>query len=110
MISLNVYLTPKAGKARELERAINAVWIEAMVKQPGYLRAAVITPFSDKDLASLEADKPPYAYEVISYWNSEEERVAWTQRDIHQEVWPQVVAQAETVSYTLFNVQKSWNL
>ena len=110
MISLNVYLTPKEGKAAELEHAIRDVWIEAMEKQPGFISAAMNTPFSDDDLDALEAAKPSYAYEVISSWNSEEERMAWVARDIHQEVWPQVVAQADSVSFSLFDVKASWGL
>ena len=110
VISLNVYLTPKSGQAAKLEHAIKDVWLTAMRQQPGFLGAALITPFSDEDLAKLEASRPAYSYEVVSYWNSEEERVTWVTRDIHQEVWPQVVEQAENVSYTLFNVDSSWNL
>ena len=110
MISLNVYLTSKPGKASELEAAISEVWLKAMAPQPGFLRAAVIRPFSDEELEKLEASKPATEYEVVSYWNSEEERLAWVGLDIHQEVWPQVVAQAESVSYTLYTVERSWNI
>ena len=110
MISLNVYLSPKEGKAADLERAIRDVWIEAMVKQPGFISAVMNTPFSDDDLDALEANKPSYAYEVVSYWKSEEERMAWVARDIHQEVWPQVIAQAGSVSYCLFDIKERWSL
>ena len=110
MISLNVYLTPKKGQDSELEHAIKNVWMKAMTAQPGFLRGAVITAFPEEQLESLEATNPAYTYEVVSYWNSEEERAAWVTRDIHQEVWPQVVAKAEAVSYTLFNVQESWSM
>ena len=110
VISLSVYLTPREGKAADLEHAIKNVWIEAMEKQPGFISAAMNTPFPDDELDALEAAKPSYAYEVISYWNSEEERAAWAARDIHQEVWPQVVAQTASVSYSLFNVKARWGL
>ena len=110
MISLSVYLTPKAGKANELEHAVRNVWMKAMAEQPGFIRAALITPFSDEELEKLEASKPANLYEAISYWNSEDERVAWVSRDIHQQVWPQVTEKAEKVSYTLFNVRESWNM
>ena len=110
MISLNVYLTPKAGRKNELERAVREVWMEAMAQQPGFLRAAIIAPFGEEVLADLEATKPSYVYEIVSYWNSEEERLAWVARDIHQEVWPHVVKEAAEVSYTLFTVEASWKL
>ena len=110
MISLNVYLTPKEGMAQKLESAIQDVWIKAMIEQPGFIRAATVTPYSDDALAALEASKPEHAYEVVSYWRTEEERVAWTERDIHQEVWPQVVGAAESIGYTLQTVEQSWNM
>ena len=47
MISLNVYLTPKQGEEAALEAAIKDVWIAAMTKQPGFLRATLNTPFTD---------------------------------------------------------------
>jgi heme-degrading monooxygenase HmoA len=110
MIALNVYLTPKAGKAAELESAIRDVWIKAMTEQPGFLRAATLKPFAADELVKLEAMQPQHTYEVVSYWTTEEERAAWAARDIHQEVWPQVADAAEDISYTLQTVEQNWNL
>jgi heme-degrading monooxygenase HmoA len=110
MIALSVYLSPKAGAADELDRVVRDVWMKAMAEQPGFLRGAVVKPFDDEALAALEATRPAYTCEVVSYWESEASRVAWTQRDIHQEVWPQVLEQAASVSYCLFNVTGNWNL
>ena len=100
MISLNVYLTAKEGQEAALETAIKDVWIAAMTRQPGFLRATLNTPFSDEDLAALEANKPPFAYEMVSFWRTEQERVDWVALDIHQEVWPQVIEHCADVSYT----------
>lgn len=108
MISLNVYLTPKPGRAADLERAIVDSWLAAMARQPGFLWAAMKSPYPDADLAALNAARPSYTYEVVAYWSSEQERVEWVARDIHQEVWPRVMEPTETVSYTLFNCQKTW--
>ena len=102
MISLNVYLTPKNGHEDALEKAIKEVWLTAMVKQPGFV--------SDDDLEALEASKPSYVYEMVSYWATEEDRVAWVARDIHQEVWPQVTDQVSDVSYTLFDCNTTWSM
>ena len=110
MISLNVYLTAKDGQGATLETAIKDIWIAAMVKQPGFLRATLNTPFSDDELAVLEANKPSYAYEMVSTWNTEQERLDWVARDIHQEVWPQVIEHCTDVSYTLFNCDTTWNM
>jgi hypothetical protein len=110
MISLNVYLTAKDGEEAALETAIKDVWIAAMVKQPGFLRATLNTSFSDDELAALEANKPAYAYEMVSTWNTEQERLDWAALDIHQEVWPQVIEHCADVSYTLFNCDTTWNM
>ena len=110
MISLNVYLTPKHGPEDALEKAIKEAWLTAMVKQPGFVSATLNTPFSAADLEALEASKPSYVYEMVSYWATEEERVAWVARDIHQEVWPQVTDQVSDVSYTLIDCNTTWSM
>ena len=110
MISLNVYLTPKAGREQDLEVAIRDGWIRAMSEQPGFLRAATIKPFPDDELAKVGAITPQSAYEVVAYWRSESERAAWVQRPVHDEVFARVVEACESVSYTLYTVEQSWNL
>ena len=45
MISLHVYMTPKANRDSELEAGIRDKWIAAMSEQPGFLRAALLKPF-----------------------------------------------------------------
>ena len=110
MISLNVYLTPKSGRAAELESVVHDRWIKTMSEQPGFLRAAALKPFPDDELVSLQAIRPENAYEVVTYWETEAQRVAWTQRPIHDEVWADVLAASESVTYTLQTVEGSWNM
>ena len=110
MISLNVYLTPKAGKASELEAAVRAGWMGAMVEQPGFLSAALLKPFGDEELAELQAVKPTGAFELVAFWRSEEARAAWVARPIHDDVFRPVIAASESVSYTVQTVEHSWNL
>ena len=110
MIALDVYFTAKAGESAALEKAIVDVWMETMQRQPGFLRAAMNTPFPDEELEALAAAKPAYTHGVVSFWESEERRLEWVARDIHQEVWPQVLQHAESVAYTLFNCPKTWNI
>ena len=110
MISLNVYLTPRSGKAAELESVVRDRWIKAMAEQPGFLRAAALRPFPDDELAALEATRPQNAYEVVAYWETEAQRVDWTQRSIHAEVLADVLAASESVTYTLQTVEQSWNM
>ena len=110
MISLHVYLTPKAGKDQELESAVRDKWMAAMAEQPGFLRAATVKPLSDDELAKLEAIKPESTYEVVSLWRSESERQAWVARPIHDQVFSHVLEAAESVTYTVQTVDHSWNL
>ncbi len=110
MISLNVYLTPKAGKQAELRKAIVDVWMPAMEKQPGYIRAALLTPVSDKDLEEVGGMKPDFVFELVALWRTEQERREWVARDIHQEVFPVVMENTENASYTIFEVDESWGM
>ena len=110
MISLHVYLTPADGKEAELDSAISDAWMTAMADQPGFISAAVLKPFSDDALAALEASVPAYAIEVVAFWTSEEERLAWVARPIHDEVFEKVLAAAGGVSFTLQTGHDSWNL
>jgi antibiotic biosynthesis monooxygenase (ABM) superfamily enzyme len=110
MISLHVYLTPAAGKEAELDSAISDAWMTAMADQPGFISGAVLKPFSDDALAALQASVPEYAIEVVAFWTSEEERLAWVARPIHDEVFEKVLAAAEGVSFTLQTAPDSWNI
>ena len=110
MISLHVYLTPKPGRDKELESAIRDKWLTAMAEQPGFLSAALVKPFPDDELAKLGAVKPQSAYEAVSFWRSEKERLAWVDRPIHDEVSAYVTEASETYSYSMQTVEHSWNL
>lgn len=110
MIALDVYFNAKDGNDAELERVIVDVWMEAMRQQPGFIRASLMTPFPQRELEAMGAVRPPFSYEVISFWESEALRQEWVARDIHQEVWPQVEAAAEVVIYTVSNCDRSWSM
>jgi len=110
MICLVVDLKAKPGQVRELESAIVERWMRAMEQQPGFLRAALLRPYPRAQLERLAAAQPDVDFQVVSYWQSEEERTAWVGRSIHQEVWPQVGERAALVSYTLYEVATGWSL
>ncbi len=110
MIALDVYMNAKDGNDAELERVVIDVWMEAMKQQPGFISASLMTPLPQEELDAMGAVKPPFSHEVLSFWESEEQRQAWVARDIHQEVWPQVEAAAEVIMYTVSNCDTSWNL
>ena len=110
MISLHVYLTPKIGQEKALESAIRDKWMPAMAEQPGFVSAAVVEPFSEAELAKLEAAKPESAYECVAFWQSESKRLAWVGRPIHDQVFSQVLNASDGVSYTVQTVKESWSL
>ncbi len=103
-------MTPKPGKASELEAGIRDNWMGAMAEQPGFLRGVVLKPFSDEELAKLEAAKPLTAFEVVAFWQTEEERLEWVARPVHDEVFLPLLDLADDVSYTLQTVEHDWNL
>lgn len=110
MISLHVYLTPKAGKKAEMESVIRDSWISTMSEQPGFVRAAILTPFSDAALDELQAMKPAHSFEVVSFWESEKLRLEWVARPVHDEVFIPLLELAENVSFTLSDVAHGWNM
>lgn len=108
MIALDVYFSAKSGDNAGLEQVIVDVWMEAMRQQPGFIHATLMTPLSQEALDAMGAVRPPFSHEVISFWESEELRMEWVGRDIHQEVWPQVEAQAEMIVFTVSNCDQNW--
>jgi heme-degrading monooxygenase HmoA len=101
MITLHVYLTPKAGDAEALRAAINDPWISTMSEQPGFVQAAMLTPFDDDSSEDIE---------VVSYWESEELRLEWVARPIHDEVFAGIMELAESFSPTVKTVSNTWGV
>jgi len=101
MITLHVYLTPKVGKSEERRAAIVDPWIDTMAEQPGFVQAAMLTPFGDEDSEDIE---------VVSYWESEELRLEWVARPIHDEVFQSIMNLAENISPTVKTVSHTWNI
>jgi heme-degrading monooxygenase HmoA len=101
MITLHVYLTPKDGKADDLRQAINDPWISTMSEQPGFVQAAMLTPFNDDSSGDIE---------VVSYWESEELRLEWVARPIHDQVFAGIMENAQTISPTVKTVSNKWNV
>ena len=101
MITLHVYLTPKAGEAEALQAAINDPWISTMSQQPGFVQAAMLTPFDDDSSEDIE---------VVSYWKSEELRLEWVAKPIHDEVFAGIMELAESVSPSVKTVSNTWGV
>tara|TARA_B100000686_G_scaffold235431_1_gene243297 strand:- start:92 stop:397 length:306 start_codon:yes stop_codon:yes gene_type:complete len=101
MITLHVYLTPKPGQYEALKSKINDPWISTMSKQPGFVQAAMLTQFDDESSEDIE---------VISYWESEELRLEWVARPIHDEVFASIMDLAETISPTVKTVSNTWSI
>ena len=106
MITLHVYLTPKSGQAAALQTAIEETWISTMSEQPGFVQAAMLTAFGAGD----GEDGDSGDIEVISYWESEELRLEWVARPIHDQVFAPIGDLAESVSSTVKTVGHAWNV
>ena len=109
MIALHMFFKPKADKDEELESAIRDKWIAAMAQQPGFIRAIMLLPYSDEQLEEIGLARPEHTFEVISFWESEEQRSAWATRPIHNEVMSYVNAAAESKASSLRVVSHTWN-
>lgn len=110
MISLHVYLTPRPGKDSELETSIRDTWLAAMAEQPGFVSAAMLRPLPEVDLKKLGANRPLHVYEVVAFWRSEQERLAWVARPIHDRVFKPVVELSATVSFVVQTVAAGWKI
>ena len=108
MISLHVYLSPLPGKFSDLEVAVCETWLPAMTKQPGFINAYLLQPFDDIELKKIDAKIPDHDLEVVAFWASEQERLEWVARPIHDQVFNQVLSSTEKVSYTLQTVENNW--
>ena len=108
MISLHVYFTPKIGQDKALENGISEEWITEMAMQEGFLKAVTLKRFSDSSIKKVGGIIPENLFEVISYWNSEEERLAWVAKPIHDQVFNPLIALSEKVNFTLQNVKHTW--
>ncbi|MDA1280130.1 MAG: antibiotic biosynthesis monooxygenase [Chloroflexi bacterium] len=103
MITLHVYLSPKSGKSDALRAAVQDPWISTMSEQPGFVQAAMLTPFGEN---ATESDD----IEVVSYWESEELRLEWVARPIHDQVFASIMELAETISPIVKTVSADWNV
>ncbi len=101
MITLHVYLTPKSGQAEALQNVIRDTWISAMSEQSGFVQAVMLTPFGDDNSEDIE---------VVSYWESEQLRLEWVARPIHDQVFEPIMELAESVSPTVKTVSHAWNI
>lgn len=110
MISLHVYMTAKQGKESELEAGIRDSWIATMSEQPGFLYAALLKPFDDDALAAVGGLKPAHTFEVVSFWESEEKRLEWVARPVHDQVFEPLFEHVDDVKHTLHTVEHGWEL
>jgi len=108
MISLHVYLSPLPEKFSDLKGTVSETWLPAMTKQPGFIKAYLLQPFDDTELKKIDANIPDHVLEVVSFWTSEQERLDWVERPIHDEVFNQVLSLTEKISYTLKTVENNW--
>ena len=86
MITLNMRLTANPGREAELSSAIRDRWMKAMSRQPGFIRGVLLKPYEGELAAKVGLTEQDFTFEVVSFWESEEQRAAWAASDIHAEV------------------------
>ena len=86
MITLNMRLTAMPGCEAELTSAIRDKWMKTMARQPGFIRGVMLKPYEGDAAAKVGLPEQEFTFEVVSFWESEEQRAAWAASDIHAEV------------------------
>jgi heme-degrading monooxygenase HmoA len=86
MITLNMRLTANPGREAELSSAIRDRWMKAMSRQPGFIRGVMLKPYEGEIAAQIGLPEQDFTFEVVSFWESEEQRATWAASDIHAEV------------------------
>ena len=111
MITLNMRLTAKRGREDDLLRAVRDRWMEAMSRQPGFVRGVLLEPYSGAAAAKVGLSEKEFTFEVVSFWETEEDRAAWAASEVHAEVIAGVNDAVEPdggKDSALFTVKCSW--
>ena len=111
MITLNMRLTANPGREDELVSAIRDKWMPTMARQPGFIRGVMLRPYEGEMASSLGLPEQQFTFEVVSFWESEEQRAAWAASDIHAEVISYVndsVLPETGKQAVLFTIEEGW--
>ena len=111
MITLNMRLTAEPGREDELDSAIRDRWMKAMARQPGFIRGVMLRPYEGEMAANVGLPEQEFTFEVVSFWESEEQRAAWAASDIHAEVIAYVNDAIVTESgkrAVMFTIEDHW--
>jgi heme-degrading monooxygenase HmoA len=110
MFTLHVYMTARPGKEAALGTGIRDSWISTMSEQPGFLHAALLMPFAGEALDAIGGFKPTHTFEIVSFWESEQKRLEWVARPIHNQVFEPLLELTVDVRHTLATVEHSREL
>ncbi len=111
MITLNMRLTAIQGKEAELASAIRDKWMDAMSRQPGFIRGVMLKPYAGEDAAKVGLPDQDFTTEVVSFWENEEQRAAWAASDIHAEVIAYVndaILTETGKKAIMFTIEETW--
>ena len=113
MITLNMRLTANPGREGELVSAIRDNWMPAMARQSGFIRGVMLRPYEGEMASTLGLPEQQFTYEVVSFWESEEQRAAWAGSDIHAEAISYVndsVMPGTGKQAVLFTIEDEWGI
>ncbi len=81
-VELHGHITTKSGAGPELEKIFHEVYYPAISSQAGFKYSNL-----------LKVPKRDNKYLLTLAFESEDLRIRWAESDLHQEVWPQMLAQ-----------------
>ena len=111
MITLNMRLTAKPGSEAELASAIRDKWMKTMARQPGFIRGVMLKPCEGETAAKVGLPEQDFTFEVVSFWESEDQRAAWAASDIHAEVIAYVndaIVPETGKKAVMFTIEEHW--
>ena len=81
-VELHGHITTKSGAGPELEKVFHDAYYPAISSQAGFKYSNL-----------LKVPKRDNKYLLTLAFESEDLRIRWAESDLHQEVWPQMLAQ-----------------
>jgi mannose-6-phosphate isomerase-like protein (cupin superfamily) len=104
MTKLQMFFEIPEDKCQAFEDNYRETYIPALRQQTGYMGSKLIRLYPTNVLKSIGAARPKYNYQMELLFDTEENRVKWTQTDIHNVAWGKTKGMAKNFEYIGYDV------
>ncbi|WP_460692366.1 cupin domain-containing protein [Mucilaginibacter puniceus] len=87
-MSLQMDFIVSPEKADAFEKMYTNIYVPALKVQKGYLSSKLLRLFPEAASKKIQAEQTTYNYQIQLFFDSEENRVAWTRSSQHNIAWP----------------------